>query len=146
MFLHGQKVWTPEVGWARFERLLQSKPDAAFVCRGSKLTEVRTSTLATSEFSKDAAAELVPYVKSIYLTDNDPSACAEWLSQNSSLSPTEAVDYVRESPRGHRTKADIEAPDAPQELLVRLGVALDSRNLAGYLMREHNLLPVKQTA
>jgi len=146
MFAHGQKIWTPEVGWGRFERGLQSKPDAAFVCRGGKLVEVRMSTIATSEFNRGAAAELVPYVKSIYLTDNDVGACAEWLSQNSSLSPIEALDYIRESPRGHRTKADIEAPDAPQELLVRLGVALDSRNLAGYLMREHNLLPVKQRA
>jgi len=144
MFTQSQKVWTPEVGWARFERAFQSKPDAAYVSRGGKMTEVRMSTIATSEFSTEAAAELVPYVKSIYLTDNDVAACAEWLSQNSSLTPTDAVDYVRESPRGHRTKADIEAPDAPQDLLIRLGVALDSRNLAGYLMREHNLLPVKQ--
>jgi hypothetical protein len=146
MFMNGQKVWTPEIGWGKFERLLQSKPDTAFICRDGKLTEVRLSTIATSEFNKNAAAELVPYVKSIYLTDNDVAACAEWISQNSHLSPIEAIDYVRESPRGHRTKADIEAPGAPQELLIRLGVALDSRNLAGYLMREYNLLPVKHTA
>lgn len=143
----GEKVWVPELkGWAKFERLLKSKPDSAFVCRGGALTEVRFSTLATSDFDKIAASELVPYVKSVYLTDNDVNACAEWVSQNSRLSPTEAVDYVRESPRGHRTKADIDAPDAPPELLARLGVALDSRNLAGYLMREHDILPVKQTA
>jgi hypothetical protein len=143
-FERGQKVWTPEVGWAKYERALKMEPDASYVAKADKLHKVRTSTIACTEYSKDAAGELVPYIKSIYITDSDVSACAEWLSENSSLSPTEAVDYVRLSPRGHRTKVDIEAPDAPQDLLFRLGVPLDSRNLAGWLMKEHGLLPVRQ--
>jgi hypothetical protein len=142
-FNYGQRVWTPEFGWVRFERELKSEPDTSY---DSKFRKIRTSTISATEFNRDAAAELVPYVKSIYLTDNDIEHCAEWVSSNSSLSPTDALDYVRLSPRGHSTKADIEAPDAPQDILARLGVALDSRNLAGYLMREHNILPVKQTA
>jgi hypothetical protein len=143
-FTRGQKVWTPEQGWAKYERALVHEFDASYVCKAGKLYKVRTSTITHTEYCRAAAAELVPFVKSIYITDSDVTACAEWLSENSSLTPIAAVDYVRLSPRGHRTKVDIEAPDAPQDLLRRLGVPLDSRNLAGWLMKEHNLLPVKQ--
>jgi hypothetical protein len=143
-FTRGQKVWTPEQGWAKYERALVYETDASYVTKGSRMWKVRTSTISLVDYCPTAAAELVPYVTSIYITDSDVDACAEWLSANSSLSPTEAVDYIRLSPRGHRTKCDIEAPDAPQDLLRRLGVALDSRTLAGWLMKENGLLPVKQ--
>jgi len=143
-FTRGQKVWTPEQGWAKYERALVYETDASYVTKGSRMWKVRTSTISLVDYCPTAAAELVPYVTSIYITDSDVDACAEWLSANSSLSPTEAVDYVRLSPRGHRTKVDIEAPNAPQDLLRRLEVALDSRTLAGWLMKEHSLLPVKQ--
>ncbi len=143
-FTRGQKVWTPEQGWVKYERTLVYETDASYVTKANRMWKVRTSTIATSDFSATVAAELVPYVTSIYITDSDVQAGSEWLSEVSSLSPSDAVDYIRLSPRGHRTKVDIEAPDAPQDLLRRLGVPLDSRNLAGWLMKEHNLLPVKQ--
>jgi hypothetical protein len=143
-FKQGQRVWTPEAGWVKFERALLLEPDTAWVIKASQFHKVRISTISVIEYNRSAAAELVPYVKSIYITDSDVSACAEWLSENSSLTQTEAIDYVRLSPRGHRTKVDIEAPNAPQDLLRRIGVPLDSRNLAGWLMKEHNLLPIKQ--
>lgn len=143
-FKRGQKVWTPEQGWAKYERALVHEVDASYVGKAGVLYKVRTSTIATSDFNTTVAAELVPYVTSIYITDSDVQAGSEWLSEVSSLSPSDAVDYIRLSPRGHRTKVDIEAPNAPQDLLRRLGVPLDSRNLAGHLMKQHNLLPVKQ--
>ena len=143
-FTRGQKVWTPEQGWVKYERTLVYETDASYVTKANRMWKVRTSTITLADYCPSAAAELVPYITSIYITDSDVDACAEWLSANSSLTPTEAADYVRLSPRGHRTKVDIEAPNAPQDLLRRLGVALDSRTLAGWLMKEHNLLPVKQ--
>ena len=145
-FTRGHKVWTPEQGWVKYERTLVYEMDASYVTKANRMWKVRTSTITLADYCPAAAAELVPYVTSIYITDSDVDACAEWLSANSSLTPTEAVDYIRLSPRGHRTKVDIEAPNAPQDLLCRLGVALDSRTLAGWLMKEHNLLPVKQVA
>ena len=143
-FTKGQKVWTPEFGWVRYERELKSEPDTSY---DSKFRRIRTSTIELSDYKPDAAARLVPYVVDIYLTDSNVQAGVEWLSSNSSLTPTDAVDYIRESPRGHSMKADIRVkPETPKEILMGLGVALDSRNLAGYLLKEHGLLPHKQFA
>lgn len=141
-FDRGQRVWTPEFGWVRYERELKAEADTSY---DSHFRKIRTSTIELSDYKPDAAARLVPYVLDIYITDSDLDAGTEWLSSNSKLTPTEAVDYIRESPRGHRMKCDIRVKDeTPSDILRGLGVALDSRNLAGFLMREHGLTPHKQ--
>ena len=42
MFTQGQKVWTPEFGWVRYERPLVAEEDVSF---DSKFRKVRTSTI-----------------------------------------------------------------------------------------------------
>lgn len=42
MFTHGQKVWTPEFGWIRYERSLVAEADTSF---DTKFRKVRTSTI-----------------------------------------------------------------------------------------------------
>ena len=92
---------------------------------------------------------------------------ADRLSANSSLSPTEAVDYIKVcSEKSHSTKYDIMVMSAtfPPQLAARLGVILKRAEkdttelplgkrahrgewqiscnpLAEYLMREHSVLP-----
>ena len=81
------------------------------------------------------------------------------LSDVSSLSPVDAVDYIRlATDRTHGTKFDILVKDKfPAGLSDRLGVffhasglrakpgevQINSRPLAEWLMKEHNILPVK---
>jgi hypothetical protein len=96
---------------------------------------------------------------------------ADRLSANSSLSPTEAVDYIKVcSEKSHSTKYDIMVMSAtfPPQLAARLGVILkkaeadaaelpigkraysgewqiSSNPLAEYLLREHDILPKRVT-
>lgn len=42
MFTQGQRVWTPEFGWVRYERPLVAEADTSF---DSKFRKVRTSTI-----------------------------------------------------------------------------------------------------
>lgn len=42
MFMQGQKIWTPEFGWVRYERPLTAEEDMSF---DSKFRKVRTSTI-----------------------------------------------------------------------------------------------------
>jgi hypothetical protein len=147
-FLQGQKVWTPEYGWVKFERALIYEPDMCYVTRAGNMLRARLSTVAAVEYNQRAAKELVPYVRGIYITCQ-PSvidALARWMSENSSLSETSAIDYIRPTTEAsHGAKFDITVdPMTPHSLVLRLGVPLDSRNLAGWLMKEHNILPVKQ--
>ena len=45
-FTRGQKIWAPEVGWAKYERALKMELDASYVAKADTLHKVRTSTLA----------------------------------------------------------------------------------------------------
>jgi hypothetical protein len=42
MFAKGQKVWTPEFGWVKYERALIATPDTSY---DSKLRKIQTSTI-----------------------------------------------------------------------------------------------------
>ena len=42
MFTQGQRVWTPEFGWVKYERELQHTPDTSY---DSKLRFIKTSTI-----------------------------------------------------------------------------------------------------
>jgi hypothetical protein len=60
------------------------------------MLRARLSTVAAVEYNQRAAKELVPYVRGIYITCQ-PSvidALARWMSENSSLSETSAIDYM----------------------------------------------------
>jgi hypothetical protein len=47
MFTKGQKVWTPEQGWAKFERVLIYTPEFSYVTTtGGKMWRVATETIA----------------------------------------------------------------------------------------------------
>lgn len=147
-FHYGQKVWTPEQGWTKFERQL-STPEFSYVTKGNKMWRVATETIAETPYDDKAVAELAALDPPIRITCNPAVYDAEidWLSSNSSLSPSEAGDYIHPTTeRSHGAKFDIEAPNAPAELLQRLGGPLDRRVLAGMLMKDHGLLPVKQVA
>jgi hypothetical protein len=145
-FTKGQKVWTPEQGWAKFDRQLTLTPEFSYVTVGGRMWRVATETIADTPYDGDAVAELVPFVTAIYISCN-PNVLdneVEWLSSNSPLSPTEAVGYIHaEGLASHGAKFDIAAPEAPTELLQRLGGPLDRRVLAGMLFK-HGILPVKQ--
>ena len=84
---------------------------------------------------------------------------ADRLSQVSSLSPTEAVDYIKPTTEAsHSAKFDIiVSDDIPESLRQFIGTffkkglrsgtgefQINSRSLAEYLMQKHGSLPVKQ--
>jgi hypothetical protein len=111
----------------------------------------------------EALAELVKHVKRIEITGNpdDVDKLAEAISSNSKLTPTDAHDYVKATTQAsHGGKFDILIDDqVPADLQNRLGVfffpagkglraragelQVNSRDLALWLMKNHDVLPRK---
>jgi len=83
-FTRGQKVWTPEQGWAKFERTLVHEADASYVTKGSKMWKVRTSTIS-----------LAVALRAGYSTDK-VEAFRNGLLSGTGLETRDARRYVRE--------------------------------------------------
>jgi len=124
----------------------------------SKATDIQ----AALRNDPEALQQLVPFVARI-LVSCEPKVAdqlATELSEVSNISALDASDYIRVvTDRSHGAKFDILLRDAvPETLMQRLGVfftsnghrakvgevQVNSRGLAEWLMKEHNLLPEKQ--
>jgi hypothetical protein len=116
--------------------------------------EERSVTAAHSKFKPvkrrmnvEAAQRLIGFVRSLRISGNPDvhEKSSQFISENTSLTEIEAADYFRPTTeRSHNVKFDVEAPNAPAELVAQLGVALDSRTFAREVLQA-GIMPVRYT-